>query len=266
MRWIALTYHDVPESEDGVGHFATPRARFARQLDLARAMGVELTTLEAAVGRAESRSVALTFDDGDQTHYTCAFPELVSRAMRASFFVITDRVGTAGYVTWAQLREMAAAGMSIGSHTASHAFLSTLSAARLRDELARSKGALDDALGQSTSTLALPGGDEPVRALWPLVHEAGFTLVATSRPGANGRALPTTPGGARLVRRLTVRHGQPEAHFPRQLRQDARVVLAARLRFALLEGLRGAVGRGRYARWRRSLLDRHPGAARVLGS
>lgn len=266
MSWIALTYHDVPESGDGAGHFAVPRARFGRQLEVAQAMGIELTTLEAAVARAESRAVALTFDDGDVTHYTCAFPELMARGMRASFFVITDRVGSTGYVTWAQLREMAAAGMSIGSHTASHAYLSTLSAARLREELSRSKAALDDALGQRTQTLALPGGDEPPRTLWPLLHEAGYTLVATSRPGANGRSLPAAPGGGRLVRRLTVRHGQPDSLFRRQLRQDARVVLAARLRFALLESLRAGLGRDRYARWRQVLLGRHPGAARVLGS
>lgn len=265
MNWIALTYHEVTTGVPADAHFAVPRGRLAAQLDLARELGFAVTTMDDAARREDPRAVAFTFDDGDVTHWQHALPELADRGMRASFFVITDRVGTPGYVSWPHLREMSAAGMAIGSHTASHPFLSTLDARRLREELRRSKEALDDALGQDTTTLALPGGDEPSRACWPVVREAGFTLVATSRPGANG-AWIVAPGGCRLIRRMTVRHGQPPSVFERQLRQDPRVVRVAQLKFSVLEGVRGALGRERYARWRRWFVARHPDAADALGS
>jgi len=68
------------------------------------------------------KPVVLTFDDGYADAYRIAFPILRNAGMVGTFFVVTewlDRQHPA-YLTWDQARAMAAAGMSIQSHSRSH--------------------------------------------------------------------------------------------------------------------------------------------------
>jgi peptidoglycan/xylan/chitin deacetylase (PgdA/CDA1 family) len=69
-----------------------------------------------------AKPVILTFDDGYREHYDFVFPRLRDYGMTGTFFIITDPVesGNPRYVTWGQLQEMAAAGMSIEPHTKTH--------------------------------------------------------------------------------------------------------------------------------------------------
>jgi peptidoglycan/xylan/chitin deacetylase (PgdA/CDA1 family) len=62
------------------------------------------------------------------------------------------------FLTWAQAREMASAGVEIGSHTVSHPILTTLDAATLRDELEESKRKIEGALGGECVSFAYPNG------------------------------------------------------------------------------------------------------------
>jgi len=262
--WVCLIYHElvdaVPARRGDREWFAVPVHGFSRQLDLIRAAGLTAGSVARALAPDGPR-VAISFDDGLRSDYERAFPALAERGMTATFFVVTDRVGTAGYVTWGELREMRAAGMSIQSHTRSHPFLSELAPGALRNELAGSKAALDDALDQDTDQLALPGGDAPRGRLRDLMTEAGYRVVATSRWGVNhqGRAgVPT------MVRRCTVM-GDPDAErFRRVVDGHWLVGLRRRVREGVLGNLRAVVGPSRYATWRRRLLDaaHRPGAGR----
>jgi peptidoglycan/xylan/chitin deacetylase (PgdA/CDA1 family) len=54
-----------------------------------------------------ARAICITFDDGKASDYDIAFPVLMGLGMTGTFFVVTQRVGQPGYVTWAQLKEMA---------------------------------------------------------------------------------------------------------------------------------------------------------------
>lgn len=266
MSWVALMYHEILRPTDGaMPHFGVRADAFAAQLDWLSANGYSVETLEEAAVRKAPRVVGLTFDDGHWSHHQRAFPMLATRSMRATFFVVTEWVGRDGYASWEALQEMRAAGMSIQSHSATHAYLSTVDAGTLRDELRRSKDTLDQRLGQLTSTIALPGGDEPRGRAWAAVSEAGYTLIATSRPGAN-REREQTEAGVPLIRRLTVRHGQRATLFGKLAAQNRRVLLTAQVRHSTLETLRRVLGRGRYASWRRRVLARIPGATKWLGS
>jgi peptidoglycan/xylan/chitin deacetylase (PgdA/CDA1 family) len=62
------------------------------------------------------------------------------------------------FLTWAQAREMASAGVEIGSHTVNHPILTTLDAGTLRDELAGSKRRVETELGQECRSFAYPNG------------------------------------------------------------------------------------------------------------
>jgi peptidoglycan/xylan/chitin deacetylase (PgdA/CDA1 family) len=86
--------------------------------------------------------------------------------------------------TWEQLREMAAAGIEIGSHTVTHPILTRVPADRLRRELEESRGRLEDMLGRSVTSFCYPNGayDRIVR---DAVERAGYRLAVTSDYGLN---------------------------------------------------------------------------------
>ncbi len=150
---------------------------------------------------------ALTFDDGSASDYTEAFPVLCELELRATFFVVPTLVDTPGFVTWAQLREMVAAGMEIGSHSMTHPFLNRLDADGLRREFGDSKLALEDRLGAPVRTASLPRGWEPP-GFEPVLRELGYRVFCTSRcawwqPGGRALAMP----------RVAVRRGMEPDEF-----------------------------------------------------
>jgi peptidoglycan/xylan/chitin deacetylase (PgdA/CDA1 family) len=257
-------YHEVVGRQQEVGDFWSVTAEtFARQLDWIRAQGYRVVTMEEAVQRPHPLQVAVTFDDGYIGQYCQAFRILAERGMRATFFVTTDWVGTPGFVTWDGLREMKAAGMSIQSHTVTHRFLSTLDRDEVLQELVRSKEEIDDRLGQRTTSLSLPGGDCSRGSIEALARRAGYRFLASSEPGTNAPRYRQDPA---WIARLTVRRGQPDGWFERQVRQDPSLLWRARARYRALDLARTFIGRERYHVWRQQLEVRIPALVRRLGA
>jgi peptidoglycan/xylan/chitin deacetylase (PgdA/CDA1 family) len=255
-HWACLMYHEVPREASAAGYFAVPRDRFVVQLDAIRALGLSACSLEETLARPAGGLVALTFDDGHETHYQHVFPLLAERQVKGTFFVTSSWVGTPGYVTWPQLREMAAAGMSVQSHTATHPFLSELGSAEAERELATSKAAIEREVGRPCTTLALPGGDAP-RGWGPADYaRVGFQGVATSVWGPN----PMVPGvpprsSMPFVRRYTVRRDTPDDQLRRMATAADPAYGMEGVRLAALRVLRSRLGPTRYARWRRRVLE-----------
>lgn len=87
-------------------------------------------------------------------------------------------------MSWEQLRACQAAGIEIGGHTMTHAFLPALDEARLRHEVLDAKLMLEHELGQPLHTFAYPSG---MPYDWsPQVEEAvrsaGFTAAVLAHP------------------------------------------------------------------------------------
>jgi peptidoglycan/xylan/chitin deacetylase (PgdA/CDA1 family) len=250
-RWACLMYHSIPASLDDADYFAVPRAAFAAQLDRLAALGLAGCALESVLLQAPTpgglRPVAITFDDGRADNFTEAFPELVARSMTATFFVITSRVGTPGYVSWEQLGEMRKAGMSIQSHTDTHPFLSELPGEDVSRELATSRRALDEKLSQRTTTLSLPNGDAPRGWTAGDFDRAGYRWVATSEYAPNGAS-------SWRVGRYTVRRATTLDEFDHIVRNLPTALSAEGLRLRVLASVRTLLGVSRYARLRRRVL------------
>ncbi|MBI1722485.1 MAG: polysaccharide deacetylase family protein [Gemmatimonadetes bacterium] len=256
-RWVCLLYHDVTGNATAAGsgdYFSVPADAFASQLDWIRDTGHAGCSLEEGLRYGGRPRVVISFDDGNTGQYERAFQALAARGMSATFFVTTDWVGRPGYVTWEQLREMKAAGMSIQSHTRSHPFLSELDRSVVLDELRGSKETLDQALCQATESIALPGGDLPPPAARQVFREAGYAIVATSLWGVNHIPGPAVPLPL-YVRRCTMRGAPGEAEFGRVLAGDRWLAIKRRAREAALGALRSSLGASRYAAWRRRFLD-----------
>ena len=110
------------------------------------------------------------------------FPILTELGLRATFFVVPTLVDTPGYVTWAQLREMVAAGMEIGSHSLTHPFVNALDRAGLEREFGESKRILESRLGVPVRSASLPRGWEPPR---PACRCCRSSATARSAPAAS---------------------------------------------------------------------------------
>jgi peptidoglycan/xylan/chitin deacetylase (PgdA/CDA1 family) len=249
-------YHDVSATPvrmtGGSAYFSVSEASFIRQLATLHDAGLRGCSIAELLSDDAPRAVAISFDDGDLGQAARGFPALAARGMTATFFVTTSWIGTPGYASWDQLKEMRSAGMSIESHTHTHPFLSELSADALRDELRRSRDLLNEHLDQKTSMLALPGGDAPRAELRGMLAEEGYAVVATSRWGVN-RA--SSAAGPRYVRRCTIRGEPSDASFMQVARGDAWLALKKRARESVLAAMRSSLGPTRYARWRRKVLN-----------
>ena len=254
-RWACLMYHEIPRVASDAEYFAVPRDRFAAHLDAIHAAGLLVRSLEEAVADPAGRAVALTFDDGHETHYREAFPLLTERRITATFFVTSAWVGRPGYVTWEQLREMAAAGMSIQSHTVTHPFLSESGGVEAERELVASRSTIETETGYPCTTLALPGGDAPRGWRAADYARAGYRCVATSRWGPNRGPTNPSGGGVIFVRRYTVRRETPDGFLLRLASAEEPAYGVEGLRQTALHWLRSAVGATRYARWRREALQ-----------
>jgi peptidoglycan/xylan/chitin deacetylase (PgdA/CDA1 family) len=89
-------------------------------------------------------------------------------------------------INWRQAREMADAGIEIGSHTLTHPILTSLSDERLRDEVSQSRDRIQKAIGRKVETFCYPNGDYDPRAQLE-VARAGYRLAVTTEVGLNDK-------------------------------------------------------------------------------
>jgi peptidoglycan/xylan/chitin deacetylase (PgdA/CDA1 family) len=118
-----------------------------------------------------------------------ARPQVISALQAALDAPLPDRP-TPPYaaMTWEQLREVSAAGIEIGSHSMSHAFVAGLSPECRRRELTESKRILQDKLGTPVQCFAYPNGapaDAP-HFLRNEVKAASYRAAAVCFPPSGG--------------------------------------------------------------------------------
>ena len=135
----------------------------------------------------------LTFDDGNDTDARIAVPLLAAAGLTASFFIPSDRIGTPGYVTEADIRAMHAAGMEIGSHGCAHLNWLNACDAEIASDVVQSIERLARIIQAPVRSVAIPFGSCDRRVLGVL-RKLGLGRVYSSFRGPDVE-------GAWLVRR-----------------------------------------------------------------
>lgn len=163
-----------------------------KQMEAIRDAGLEVISMDdfLAWRRGEKsipdQAVLITIDDGYDDTYSKAWPIFQEFGYPFAFFVYTDYIGVGGRsISWEELKEMAEAGVTIGSHSVSHANLAKRDGrsdeayrAFLEKEMVDSKKLLEEKLGIDVKTFVYPYGinNEEVRKVG---EEAGYEALFT---------------------------------------------------------------------------------------
>jgi peptidoglycan/xylan/chitin deacetylase (PgdA/CDA1 family) len=183
---MVLMYHGVADEAEDPNHLCVAPSRFAEQLAWLKRRGlrgVSIGTLVDAMRAGRPRGlVGITFDDGYVSVLEAALPELRRHGFTATMFIVSGRL--AGSNEWdegprwplmaaGQVRELAAAGMEIGSHSTTHVRLAGLDARQLEAQVGDSKASLADLVGAPVRGFAYPYGSMDAAARLA-VRDAGY--------------------------------------------------------------------------------------------
>lgn len=197
-----LFYHRVADQHPNA--WTMPTRTFARQIRWIKEHFDVVDLAEAqrriASGRNSLPSVAITFDDGYAENLEFALPHLLQQGLPCTYFVSTAHLlgqrpfphdVEAGQSlplnTIAELRELSALGVEIGTHNRNHIHLGLASNDQLEDEIVGSKHDLEHALGREVRYFAFPYGQpaDLSTAAFEIAYSAGYDGICSAFGGYN---------------------------------------------------------------------------------
>lgn len=232
-------------------HYVIPREEFQEQMHYLKSQGystISLGDLAKCVnqqGILPQKSVIITFDDGDESHYSIAYPILSSYQFTATFFVIANSLGNPGSLSLPQIHEMVKQGMSIQSHTLSHTYLTYLNEHEIEREFKMSKAVLEEKLNRPINFVAIPRGIYNKKVI-SIARQTGYKGVVTSDLGINNFC-----SDLYRLKRICIYPGTSLKTFANLL--EGRGMLARKSVRIVLHTLRRALGIKNYERCMRLL-------------
>src|SRR5215469_10521991 len=146
--------------------------------------------------------LSLTFDDGPNPACTPRLLDILARhGIRATFFL----VGRYAEQESILVRSIVAAGHLVGNHSWSHPNLSIIAAHRVRDELARTKNALEQITGQPVRFFRPPFGARRPYVL-RVARELGMTPVMWNAMTTDWSERDPDRIAARLAKKIDANH------------------------------------------------------------
>lgn len=121
-------------------------------------------------------TVGISVDDAFLSVYSVAWPRFLKAKLPFTLFVATKPVDNrlSGYMSWEQIRELAAAGVTIGSQTATHPHMPLMSPTHNAAELKNSNARFKTELGRVPTLIAYPYGEYSLD-VGEVTRKAGFT-------------------------------------------------------------------------------------------
>jgi len=188
-------------------------AVFSQQLEYVTVNGLEVISLGEVARRLihgeelPDQAVSFCVDDAFRSFYDVGMPIIRQYGIPMTLFVNTAAVGTAGYLSWQELRELAAEGVEIGNHTDTHPYLVEQKPTetypqwkqRIRQEILRAQQEFEKKLGTKPTLFAYPYGEYST-AVVEIVKDLGFKTAFAQQSGVihsthNRYNLPRFPMG-----------------------------------------------------------------------
>ena len=200
---VILMYHHF--GDDTPPSTSVTLAQFESHLSYLADNGYRVWPLEQIVTYLHDskplpdKVVAITIDDAYTSVYHAAWPRLHERGWPFTVFVATDPVdqGLRAMMSWEQMREMAATGVSFANHSRAHDHLvrhrpgedEAQWRTRVRDDLLHAQARLQAELGRAPQLFAYPYGEYDSQ-LRMLVGELGYTAFGQQSGPASRYADP----------------------------------------------------------------------------
>ena len=202
-----LEYHMVQEANpDKAYEYNVPPAEFEAQLDYLEQQGYTTISIrdylraKKGLQQLPDKPVILTFDDGYESNYTELLPILEKRGLKATIFMVGNDIGKENYMSWDQLKDIQHRGVEIGSHTANHLPLTSMSLDEARDEVKLSKLLMEWNGVNTIYTLSYPNGKYTAELL-DMLKEEEYLAAVTGDAGLN--TFETNPY---LLQRINIPH------------------------------------------------------------
>jgi peptidoglycan/xylan/chitin deacetylase (PgdA/CDA1 family) len=187
---LILAYHELCPSNTSPWSISPDELR--HQLTSLVKHGFRFATLDEVTSEQtpvtpESKVCVVTFDDGRHGAFRYGAEILKQFNCTGTFFICPDFIDGhqvaeseqySSFMSWDEIRALAAAGHTIGSHAMTHKRLSTLTADMRRFELGESKRRLEQELGTYCSHFAAPHGDLTSDTV-QIARELGYKSVAS---------------------------------------------------------------------------------------
>jgi peptidoglycan/xylan/chitin deacetylase (PgdA/CDA1 family) len=219
---IALEYHDVVSGDAwaqsgfpgaDAATYKLSLAGFVQHLDAVASARVHVCNdaRELVGGVASARPVLWTFDDGGASYALHVADALEQRGWRGHVFMTTGQVGSRGFLSAADLRDLHRRGHVIGTHSRTHpAWISALAASVVGEEWRVSLEDLEDVLGERVTVGSVPGGFfSPMVARQAALH--GIRTLFTSEPTTRS----ATIDDCTIIGRFTLRRGHSASYVSR---------------------------------------------------
>lgn len=161
MKQIVLMYHDVYCKDVKESGFQVVGAIPYKITKDAFEEQVKAISQYCEAKLLPKSSVVFTFDDGGVSFYS-VIPEVLEKyGFKGLFYISTQFIGTEGFLTEEQIRELMANGHEIGAHSHSHPAYDeaiVMSEEKLIAEWKESIGILNRILGEKIKSVSLPNG------------------------------------------------------------------------------------------------------------
>ena len=160
----ALSYHNVrPYTTQDPAYFINPE-RLDAHMNKLKELGFQSILPEQVEAgfyqgkKMPGKPILISFDDTRADHYLAAAPILEKYGFRGVFYIMTVSIGKPGYMTKAQIKELADRGHAIGLHTWDHQDLRKLPSDQWKIQIDKPKALLQEIVGKEVTSLAFPFG------------------------------------------------------------------------------------------------------------
>ena len=186
---------------------------FSQQLEYTKNQNIEVISLNEMATRLAAgkdlpdHAVSFCVDDAFRSFYDVGMPIIRQYGFPFTLFVNTDAVGTHGYLNWDELKELVAEGVTMGNHTANHAYLVELQPGetfpqwkkRIQADIEKSQQQFEKHLGFKPTLFAYPFGEYNAEVV-EIIKDAGFVAAFAQQSGVihsgnNRYILPRFPMG-----------------------------------------------------------------------